>query len=213
MRADGRVAGTAVEQVEDLAVRLAGGLGELAPGGPAALDTAAAEQRHLERAGGGAHAVGPARDLVVGRLGAGDDDDLRLERAQHVDEAGHTGHGQHEHARAGADAEELERAQGERVGVEVVAGRVADEHGGGPHGRRRQALGPLQPVRGPAGGEGPRRAVEAVALAELVDRRQEHLLDRALDGAQGEGGLHRGVRAIELEGLQGADEDARVRAQ
>src|SRR3954453_21970602 len=67
-----RVAGAAVEQVEDLAVCLAGGLGELAAGGPAALDGATAEERHLERAGGRAHAVRPAGDLVVGRGGAGD---------------------------------------------------------------------------------------------------------------------------------------------
>ena len=35
-------------------------------GGAAALDAAAAEERHRQRAGGRAHAVGPAGDLVVG---------------------------------------------------------------------------------------------------------------------------------------------------
>ena len=194
-------------------MRLAGRLGELAPGGAAALDAAAAEERHLQGAGGRAHAVGPAGDLVVGSLGAGDDDDLRLERAQDVDEARDAADRQHEHASARAHAEELERAQGERVGVEVVARGVADEDGGRAHRRRREALRALQPVGRPARGEGPGRAVEAVALAELVDRGQQHLLDRALDGAQREGGLHRAVGAVELEGLERADEDGRVRAQ
>jgi hypothetical protein len=52
-----------------------------------------------------------------------------------------------------------------------------------------------------------------VALADLADRGKQHLLDAALDRAQGEGGLHGGVGPIELERLQRPDEGARVRAQ
>ena len=40
-----------------------------------------------------------------------------------------------------------------------------------------------------------------MALADLADRREQDLLDAALHRAQGEGGLHGGVGAIELEGL------------
>ncbi len=160
-----------------------------------------------------AHAVGPARDLVVGRLGA------RRRRRPAARTRASTSTRPATPVTGSTSTRAPERtlkswsarsasASGSRSSrvaspMRTAAGRI----GGGA----RRCARCSQSV-GPAGREGPRRAVEAVALAELVDRRQQHLLDRALDGAQREGGLHGGVGAIELEGLQRADEDARVRS-
>ena len=105
------------------------------------------------------------------------------------------------------------RAHRERVGIDLVARRVADEDRERPRRRRRQALRAAQPVVGPARGERPRRAVGAEALAELVERRQQDLLDGALDGAQRERALHRAVGALELEAGERADERVRVGAE
>ena len=105
-----------------------------------------------------------------------------------------------------------ERAQRDGVGVEVVARRVADEDAGRPRGRRREALGAAEPVGGPAGREGPGRAVGAVAVGDVAQRREEDLLDGALDGPQRERRLHGGVGALDVEGGQGAAEDRRVLA-
>src|ERR1700751_2420023 len=44
---------------------------------------------------------------------------------------------------------------------------------------------------GPVGRERPRRRVGPVAVADLAHRREQHLLDRPLDGAQRERALHR----------------------
>jgi hypothetical protein len=52
-----------------------------------------------------------------------------------------------------------------------------------------------------------------VLLADLVQRREQHLLHGALEGAQRQRGLHRAVGAVELVGGQRADQDARVGAQ
>ena len=79
--------------------------------------------------------------------------------------------------------------------------------------RGRQALGAAQPSVGPACGEGPGRAVDSKAPPELVERGQQHLLDRALHRAQRERRLHRAVGAIELEAGQCADERVGVGAQ
>ncbi len=87
--------------------------------------------------------------------------------------------------------------------------RIASRRTGGG----REALRAAQPAVGPARGERPGRAVGAVALAELLERGQQHLLDRALDGAQRERGLHRAVGAVELEAGERADERVRVGAE
>jgi hypothetical protein len=57
------------------------------------------------------------------------------------------------------------------------------------------------------------RAVEAVLLADLAQRGEQHLLDGTLDGPQRERGLHRAVGAVELVGGERAHQDARVGAQ
>ena len=50
-------------------------------------------------------------------------------------------------------------------------------------------------------------------LAELVERREQHLLDGALDRAQGQRRLHREVGPLELERAQRADERVGVGAE
>lgn len=60
------------------------------------------------------------------------------------------------------------------------------------------------------------RSVEEVllpSLAELGERRQQHLLDGTLHRAQRERRLHRAVGAVELEAGERADEGMRVGAQ
>ena len=109
--------------------------------------------------------------------------------------------------------EQLERAHARASGSRSSRRGVADEDADRAGRRRRQALRALQPVVGPARGERPRGGVGAVALAELGERREQDLLDRALDGAQRQRGLHRAVGAVELEGVQRADQDVRVGAQ
>ena len=100
-----------------------------------------------------------------------------------------------------------------RVGVQLVAGGVADEDGGAPDGRRGEALGAAQPLAAPPGGEGPGGALVAVALADLVERGEQDVLHRALDRAQRERRLHGGVGAVGLEGGEGPGEGPGVRAQ
>jgi hypothetical protein len=81
--------------------------------------------------------------------------------------------------RAPARAQNSSSARTSRaVGIEVVAGRVADQNACGTRRRGSQPLGALQPVVGPASGERPRRGVIAVALAELAKAGQQDLLDR-----------------------------------
>ena len=121
--------------------------------------------------------------------------------------------GQRHDARAGAAAEQLERPHRERVGIELVAGRVADEDREAADGRRGEALRAAQPAVGPARREGPGGAVGAEARAELLERGQQHLLDRALHGAQRERRLHRAVGAVELEAGERADERVGVGAE
>ena len=112
-----------------------------------------------------------------------------------------------------ADREELERPERESVRVELVARGVADEHGALPQRGRSQPLRPLEPVRRPLHCEGPGRAVVAVSIADLLERRQEDLLDGALDRTERQRRLHRRVRPVELEGVQCPRQRAGVSAQ
>ena len=111
---------------------------------------AAAEERDRQRAGRRAHAVGPARDVVVGHVRAGDDDGVRGERAEHLGQARDAADRQRQDARAGARAEQLERAHVERVGIEVVARRVADQDARGTRRRRARAAGARAASRWPS---------------------------------------------------------------
>ena len=113
----------------------------------------------------------------------------------------------------GAAAEELEGAHGERVGIELAARGVADEDRERARRRWREPLRAAQPAVGPARGEGPRRGVGAEAVAELVERREQDLLDGALDEAQRERALHRAVGAVELEAGKRPDKRVRVGAE
>ena len=116
--------------------------------------------------------VGPARDVVVGRGGAGDDDARGRKFAEHVGQAGQAGDREAQDARAGATEEELQRGEGERVGVELVArsrrrpgrgGRAGD----GAMRRARTSQSVAQPAANAQGA-----AVVAVAIGDLVQRRE-----------------------------------------
>ena len=120
---------------------------------------------------------------------------LRRERAEDVAEPGDAGDRQR---RARAAPERTEKSSSARSAsasgssssrvaspIRTAAGRI----GGGA----RRCARSSQSV-GPARGERPGRRVDAVALADLVERRKQDLLDRALDRAQRERGLHRARR-------------------
>jgi hypothetical protein len=66
----------------------------------------------------------------------------------------------------------------------------------------------VEPARGPAKRE-LALGVAAVALLRLLERRQEHLLDRALDGADGEALLHDPVGERLVEVVEGVEQAAR----
>jgi hypothetical protein len=66
----------------------------------------------------------------------------------------------------------------------------------------------MQPARGPAECELALR-VSAVTLVGLLERREEHLLDRALHGADGEALLHDPVGERLVEVVEGIEEAAR----
>ena len=102
---------------------------------------------------------------------------------------------------------------GERVGIELAARGIADEDRERTRRRWREALRAAQPAVGPARGEGPRRGVGAEAVAELVQRRQQDLLDGSLDGAQRERALHGAVGAVELEAHERPHKGVRVGAE
>src|SRR5205823_9763322 len=119
-----------VEELEHLTMRLAWTVRQLARRRPRCLRALAApEERHRQRAGAGADAIGATGDVLVVRRVPGDHDDLGCEGGQHVTEARNAAHGENEDARARADREELERPERESVRVELVARGVADEHG------------------------------------------------------------------------------------
>ncbi len=117
----------------------------------AVVATAAAEQQDRQCAGRGAHAVGPARDVVVELLAAGDDDDPRLVGREHVAQAGETRDRQRQGAQADARGAQLQRPQRQGVGIELRrAWRRRSAPTAGPR-RRRQALGAAAATRRPSG--------------------------------------------------------------
>ena len=173
----------------------------------------AVEKRDRQRARRRAHRVGPARDLVVAGVRARDHDRPRLVVAQHVAQAGEPGDRQRQHRRAGADREEGQRGGLQRLGVQLVARGVADQHGAGTDGGRSEPARAHEPVGGPARGERPRSAGIAVLCGDLTQRGQQHVVDGALDRAQCQRGFHRAVGAIQLAARQRADEHRRVGRQ
>ena len=159
---------------------------------------------------GGAHRVGPARDSSSVACDAGDHDACGPE-VRSTSPSPATPVTGSVSTREPARTRRAAAQRLERVGVELVARGVADQDRRRAQRRRREPVRAHEPVGGPARGERPGRAVEAVARGDLAQRGQQHLLDGALDRAQRERGLHRAVGAVELEGRQRADEDAACR--
>ena len=108
------------------------------------------------------------------------------------------------------DAEQLERADVRRIGVELVSRRVADHDRHRPHRRRRQPGGAPEPVGSPSARRTPRRPTRPIPPRDLVERREQHLLDGALDRAQRQRRLDRRVRPLAVVGAERADQRVRV---
>ena len=148
----------------------------------------------------------PASDRVIREVPSGEHDEVRTVDGQCVADPRHPSGGQAQDLDAGADAEQLERADIRGIAVEFVARRVTDHDRDGPHRRRCQSLRASQPVVAPVRCERPRGRLGAVAADDLVERRQQDLLDRPLDRPQRERRLDRDVGPLALVGDERADE-------
>src|SRR5436190_7969011 len=108
--------------------------------------------------------------------------------------------------RAGTRTQQLERADGVRVGVELVRRRIADQERHLPNRGRREPLRATEPFVTPASGEGPSRAVGAVLAMQFIERRQQDLLYRPLERPESERRFHGGVRTVAVEGRKRPDQ-------
>jgi len=108
------------------------------------------------------------------------------------------------------DAEQLKCTDVRSVRIEIISRRVADQDRDAADRGGRKPVRAAEPIAAPVGGERPRGRLERVPPRDLVQRRQEHLFDRALDRPQRERRLDRRVRALALERHQRADERVSV---
>src|ERR1700729_1441784 len=118
-----------------------------------------------------------------------------------------------QHVDSRASAEQLERADVRGIGVELVTCRVADDDRDRAYRWRREARRSPQPIARPMRRECPRCGLDPEAAVDLLERRQQPLLDRAIDRSQRERSLDRLVGALALVGDQRPDERVRVGRQ
>ena len=154
--------------------------------------------------------VRPPRDRVVVEMVARHHHDVRAVHCHRVADARHPAGGQAQQVDAGADGQQLERAQVRRVGVELVARRVADHDRDRAHGGRSQARRAPQPLGAPMRRKCPRGGLDRVPASHLVERRKQDLLDRSLHRAQRQRGLDRRVGSLALVGDERPEQGVRV---
>src|ERR1700727_1001218 len=111
-----------------------------------------------------------------------------------------------QHVDSRASAEQLERADVRGIGVELVTCRVADDDRDRAYRWRREARRSPQPIARPMRRECPRCGLDPEAAVDLLERRQQHLLDRAIDRPQRERSLDRlGGQALSRAGNRRRD--------
>jgi hypothetical protein len=131
----------------------------------------------------------------------------------YVTDAGHTSHRQAHHVDPGPQTEELQRAYMKGVGVELVSRGIAHEDRQPTQSRRRQPRCAAKPVVSPLRGERPPRRIERLLAADLLERGQQHLLDRELDRTKPQRRLERRIGSLAIVFRQRGDQRAAIRGE
>ena len=131
----------------------------------------------------------------------------------YVTDAGDTAHRQAHHLDPGPQTEELQRAYVRGVGVELVSRGVAQEDRQPAQAGWRQPRCAAKPVASPMRSERPRRRIDRLLAADLLERGQQHLLDRLLNRAEPQRRLDRRIRPLAIVFRQRGDQRCAIRGE